>query len=538
MRKYVLTGYGLATLAAVVALGFWCLVLLGQARELRSLRQRQQQQAQTDALAAAVTRALADTQQALWRDLVKMDPATLATALTALQTENPLVHGVFAVNPASGEMLVPNPSSSQSASERELRRRGDALFSGRCVWMEVSQCSVEAGSEKGPGWMRGWLPWRHENQLTLLAWVRHGDTGPVYGVEVDATGLVSRLIPALAGTDTAGGWALLDGAGRVLHQSAATAPELPARSLASSTAIGPGLPGWSVTAWAAPSGAGAGTMLFAAVALVLLIVVGAVASSLLWRAARRSCSEAAQRAAEVASVSQELKIPVTAIGLCSELLSEDRLKDRAKQRQHARVIARESQRLTRVVNNVLAGNLFVEQAPTYRVKPLDLVQTINDVISAQRARLAEAGLKLELDIPEQHVMLNWDRDALEQTLLNLLENVERYARSGGELTLVLLQETQGWDLEVLDRGPGIPVGSEARLFEKFFRCTDPVTAREPGCGLGLYVARRMMRDLGGDLRYEPREGGGAAFHMLFFPPRAKPGDAVRGGKRGSAHQRR
>jgi signal transduction histidine kinase len=68
----------------------------------------------------------------------------------------------------------------------------------------------------------------------------------------------------------------------------------------------------------------------------------------------------------------------------------------------------------------------------------------------------------------------------------------------------------------MDRGPGVPPAHCSRIFEKFHRVDDSLTAKQPGSGLGLSIARGLMRGLGGDLLYEPREGGGSCFIALIL----------------------
>jgi signal transduction histidine kinase len=112
-----------------------------------------------------------------------------------------------------------------------------------------------------------------------------------------------------------------------------------------------------------------------------------------------------------------------------------------------------------------------------------------------------------------------DRDALEQIVLNLIDNAVKYAADGGEVTVVLTPRAGGGagaELRVQDRGPGVPVEHRERIFEKFHRVDDTLTAEKSGAGLGLSIARQLARGLGGDLRYAPREGGGAQF-ILSLP---------------------
>ena len=110
-----------------------------------------------------------------------------------------------------------------------------------------------------------------------------------------------------------------------------------------------------------------------------------------------------------------------------------------------------------------------------------------------------------------------DRDAFEQIVLNLLDNACKYAGAGGEVTVQLgPQVGASAELRVLDRGPGVPVEHRERIFEKFHRVDDTLTAEKHGAGLGLSIARQLARGLGGELRYEPRPDGGAAF-ILELP---------------------
>ena len=101
--------------------------------------------------------------------------------------------------------------------------------------------------------------------------------------------------------------------------------------------------------------------------------------------------------------------------------------------------------------------------------------------------------------------------------MNLLDNACKYAGAGGEVTVQLMPRAGGGvELRVLDRGPGVPAEHRERIFEKFHRVDDTLTAEKRGAGLGLSIARQLARGLGGELRYEPRAGGGAIF-ILELP---------------------
>jgi len=136
---------------------------------------------------------------------------------------------------------------------------------------------------------------------------------------------------------------------------------------------------------------------------------------------------------------------------------------------------------------------------------------VRQFIETHRLRLAEAGLTVRTELPEEPAWVKFDRDALEQVLLNLVDNVLKYAAEGRELMVSLERKPDHYLLTVMDRGPGIAHPHRARIFEQFYRVDDSLTARQPGSGLGLSITRRLLRDLGGDLAFESRPGGGSCF---------------------------
>jgi signal transduction histidine kinase len=253
--------------------------------------------------------------------------------------------------------------------------------------------------------------------------------------------------------------------------------------------------------------------------LLVGIFVMAILSggSLLLRQARRSEEEARQKTSFVANVSHEFKTPLTTIRLYSELLELGRVAEEGRRGEYLRTIGRETQRLARLVNNALDFSRLEQGRKKYQREPLELRAEITRLLDTHQPRLAEAGLALQRELPAAPLTVTADRDALEQIVLNLLDNACKYATDGAEVTVVLApRDGGGADLRVLDRGPGVPPAHRERIFEKFHRVDDTLTAEKHGAGLGLSIARQLARGLGGELRYEPRAGGGAAF-VLELP---------------------
>jgi signal transduction histidine kinase len=144
----------------------------------------------------------------------------------------------------------------------------------------------------------------------------------------------------------------------------------------------------------------------------------------------------------------------------------------------------------------------------------DLAAVVRDVIGSYRPHLESNGFKVESPLPSHPIFVHGDCDALSQVLLNLLSNAEKYSGEKKEIT-VEMATNDCIHVRVLDRGRGVPPGSEVRIFEQFYRAHDSLASGIQGSGLGLTLARQIARAHGGDVTYEPREGGGSCFTLTL-----------------------
>jgi len=167
------------------------------------------------------------------------------------------------------------------------------------------------------------------------------------------------------------------------------------------------------------------------------------------------------------------------------------------------------------VNNVLDFSRLEQDRKQYHLEELELAGTIRGITEPQRVRLREAGMNLEVRLPEKQITIQADRDAIEQVFLNVLDNAIKYASDGGELVIELKVKNGTCEIRFMDRGRGVPPEHRSRIFEKFHRVDDTLTTQHPGSGLGLSIARRLLRDMDGDLFYESRDGGGSCFVVLL-----------------------
>jgi signal transduction histidine kinase len=365
----------------------------------------------------------------------------------------------------------------------------------------------------------GWTPWQDGAGPHLFGWRELSDR-TVIGMELRFEAIKARLgevFPAVPERGEA--YALRNAAGEVLHLvgpgGLQAVIEVPLAAAA--------LPGWTVVAYAdtAEETVATGGLVFAlGAALVGMLVLAILAAGgLLVRQARLSELEAAQKTSFVANVSHELKTPLTTIRLYAELLAEGRVRDEAKRADYLATIGQETQRLGRLVANVLDFSRLEQGKKKYAASPLDLAAELRRLADVHGPRLAAAGLALRVEAPGT-LQATTDRDAVEQIVLNLLDNACKYAAEGGEVALRLSAEGTlaggAVRLTVADRGPGVPEAQRERIFEKFHRVDERLTAEKAGAGLGLSIARQLARGLGGDLRCEAAPEGGALF-VLTLP---------------------
>ena len=434
---------------------------------------------------------------------------------------------VATVEPVNEERMARDAASSNVAKMQSARQDARSLAQSRDYLAKEERkvvaapaAAFESGRREQTALpdLRGWAALKLEGRRGLLGWLASPATDEVRGVELEITALIARLGGVLpAETGDGEGYALRDEQGRIMHQAGwvpwateAVAARVPLTGLV--------LPGWEVVAFldapVARSGAGAGFFIVGLLLVGTFMVAILTGGALLLAQVRRSEAEAAQKTSFVANVSHEFKTPLTTIRLYSELLEQGRVPDETRRGDYLRTIARETERLARLVGNALDFSRLEQGRKQYARDEFDLHAALDRLLDTHAPRLAEAGLILKRDFPTEAVPVISDRDALEQIVLNLIDNAAKYAANGGEVTVGLAAvATGGVAVSVSDRGPGVPMAHRERIFDKFHRVDDSLTADKSGTGLGLSIARQLARGLGGELRYGARVGGGATFNL-------------------------
>lgn len=230
----------------------------------------------------------------------------------------------------------------------------------------------------------------------------------------------------------------------------------------------------------------------------------------------------ASRNAFVAQATHELRTPLTNIRLYVDGLLEEPDADQAKRARSINVIAQEARRLERIVGDMLsvseieAGQLKLRRGDVR----LDTVFTELQADFEEQARQKEIALKL--DLPPKFPVISGDRDKIVLALHNLVGNAIKYTPAGGEVTVRAREEGANFIVDVADNGIGIKPEECELIFEKFYRAKDKRISGITGSGLGLALAREVVRLHGGDVTVRSQVDKGSTFTMTIpsLPPRA------------------
>ncbi|MEO5960655.1 MAG: HAMP domain-containing sensor histidine kinase [Opitutaceae bacterium] len=351
----------------------------------------------------------------------------------------------------------------------------------------------------------GWASRRDDPTTPWIFWYQVGAGAPVRGALVDASALLAQLRGELADR-------------RLAHI------ELQSSTGLSSTAILPvglenHLPGFSLVARPGDlflqKQSDARLSALAAGSLLGVFLLGAAFLALY---SRREVRDAERKTNFVTQVSHELRTPLTSIRMFADMLAAPDLPEE-KRARFAGTIGRESERLSGLIERLLTFNSLEKDARPVATSPIDVAAVVRETLEEMEATLHAAGMHAEPELPAEPVIATTDRSSLKQALLNLLENALKYARDGKTIRVTLTPAPDLVRLRVADEGPGIAGSLGERAFEPFVQGGQALTDKPSGVGLGLSIARGLLRRAGGDLVLLP-SARGALFEIRL--PLASP----------------
>jgi signal transduction histidine kinase len=426
--------------------------------------------------------------------LADRDPAP--ESLAALVTRTPLIARLYLFE-RSGRRLFPPAGSNEEPPGLVTQR--DELARG--LWERGGRRHVIVGDD-----------------LVLAAVLRPAARVSVLALLVPDPDVVRRdvLEATLGGPDTPMILTVTDHRGRsVFQRDGSGGPDLVAV-----VPLGEALPSWRLALYQPPgfspqASARRQIVLFCAAFGLLLVVIaaGLVAT---YRLVRHETEMARLKADFVANVSHDLKTPLSLIRVFGETLEMGRVPDEATRQEYYQVITRESERLSRLIDNVLDFSRIEGGERRYDRVPVSVEPLVRETLETFAYVLTQGGFKVEVVVPPDVPEVPMDGDAIGQALANLIDNAIKYSKERRVLRIEAAVQDRQLTLSVTDEGIGIAREEQGRIFTKFYRVGHSDTQGRRGSGVGLALVRHVAEAHGGRVTVESRLGQGSRF-TLWLP---------------------
>lgn len=251
-----------------------------------------------------------------------------------------------------------------------------------------------------------------------------------------------------------------------------------------------------------------------------LIVVSLLTALAGWfaayRAFNRQLSLNEMKSNFVSSVSHELRAPIASVRLLAESLERGKVSEPVKQNEYFRFIVQECRRLLSLIENVLDFSRIEQGRKQYESEPTNVTALVEQTVKLMEPYAVERGVKLEIGIsnlqpPTSNLELCVDGRAMQQALVNLIDNAIKHSPKDETVTVSLTPGTSHLILSVSDHGPGIPAPEHEKIFERFYRLGTELRRETQGVGIGLSIVKHIVEAHGGRVRVESEVGKGSRF---------------------------
>jgi two-component system, OmpR family, phosphate regulon sensor histidine kinase PhoR len=212
----------------------------------------------------------------------------------------------------------------------------------------------------------------------------------------------------------------------------------------------------------------------------------------------------------VANVSHELRTPVSVIRATSEVLLDGAFEDTAKAREFLEALMRNSDRLARIIDDLLDLSRLEGGHYPIHIEPISVRTAVRKVIETVQRKADQKGIALLVHVPEQ-LLVSADAKGLDQILINLLDNAVKYTPDSGKVEVRGRQRGHRVRIEVHDNGPGIARKYRTRVFQRFYRVDKGRSRDTGGTGLGLSIVKHLLENMGGRVGLFPAKPNGCIF---------------------------
>jgi signal transduction histidine kinase len=255
-----------------------------------------------------------------------------------------------------------------------------------------------------------------------------------------------------------------------------------------------------------PRSTGRNTLMLMMAVLVAIFLIGLFA---IYKSARAIVDLSERRSQFVSSVTHELKTPLTNIRMYIEMLEQGIAKDTEREQEYFQIINSEGSRLSRLINNVLDLAKLEKKQRSLNLTRGTFEEVVSEVQTVMQAKLQQEGFTLKI-VQEKIRPFKYDREAMIQVLINLIENSIKFCRSAlkKEITIRIDQEPNRVEIAVSDHGPGIPRHALKKVFDDFYRVDNALARKTRGTGIGLALVKKFIELIGGHVTAENNPGGG------------------------------
>jgi signal transduction histidine kinase len=430
-------------------------------------------------------------------------------SLKEFSLESTRVKHILVVS-ADGKRIYPVTGTTLSTEDSQFIQRTSAIWDNPKMLTQGAPLPVPSAGTTGETAtpQLGWYAWHWNAELHHIFWWRDAQA-QVIGFELSPVMVLSDLIARLPATNNLSensNTKLINSSGQIIYEWGQYTTKPDEKSLAMLPLSHP-LGSWKLE-YFAPTLTGTATTNTLSI-LIAVLVLGLALAALaiyLYREHQREIQVALQRVNFVNQVSHELKTPLTNIRLYAELLEtevneiyeDEQEHEGDKARKFIAIITAESQRLSRLIANVLRFGQFQKSELKLNVQSAKVDEVIHRCITAFTPALQAKAIIVHLDL-HVNIPVLLDVEALEQIINNLISNVEKYAASGRALHITSHYSNDLSSITVRDFGPGIATRERERIFEPFYRVSSLLTDGVTGTGIGLDIARQLARLHGGDL---------------------------------------
>jgi signal transduction histidine kinase len=215
----------------------------------------------------------------------------------------------------------------------------------------------------------------------------------------------------------------------------------------------------------------------------------------------------------VASVSHELRAPVASIRLMADALNAGKIEPHTVGEFH-RLISREGARLTTLIENVLDFARIEQGRKSWHFEECDLAAVITETVNLMEPLAAGKSITLVFPKPLPSLQTKVDPGAIQQALVNLLDNAIKFSPAGSQVGIMLAESPGNWEIQITDQGPGIPPAEHVRIFEKFHRLGSELRRETQGTGIGLSLVKAVAEAHGGRVVLASAPGKGSVFTLI------------------------